>query len=420
MNDPMITCPQCSAEFPLTETLAQPLLQAAQAEFQKTQQQRAGELARRDQALKERESKLAKDNEDLDQQVATKVALELARVRTTAKENAKAEIDAEMKSLRDDLKQQQNALNEAKKQELALRREKREVEQQKEDLALIVQRTLDEERQAIRAEATATASEQFKLQLADKERALKDTQRKLEEAQRASEKTSQQLQGDVLEADLATVLGGAFPRDEIIRTAKGQNGADIVQSVCDARGQESGTILWESKRTKHWSDGWLQKLRDDQRAAGANIAVVVSTALPNGITHCGERDGVWITSPAFAPTLASLLRQQLTQVAQARVAMEGQHEKSALVYDYMTGPQFRQRIQAIAECFTDMQKELQREKTTTLQRWSKREKQITRLLENTVGLYGDVEGISGASLPELSATPPSTESETDEIARLLS
>ncbi|HEX5050647.1 MAG TPA: DUF2130 domain-containing protein [Planctomycetota bacterium] len=331
-----------------------------------------------------------------------------------------AELGAELESLRSEVKQQRDSLTEAKKHEIELRRQKREIEQQKEDLALTVQRTVDTERQKIRAEASQSVTEQFRLQLAEKDRVLKDTQQKLDAAQRASEKASQQLQGDVQEADLATILCGAFPRDEIVRTTKGQNGADVVQHVRDGRGQDCGTILWESKRTKHWSDGWLPKLRDDQRAEHADVAAIVSTTLPDGVTHCGERDGVWIASPAFAITLAALLRQQLVEVSHARVARNGQQAKSALLYDYLTGPQFRQRIQAIVETFTDMQKELQREKFSCVQRWSKREKRIARLLENTVGLYGDVEGISGAALPELATALPSAESAEAEIAHLLS
>ncbi len=420
MTDAMITCPHCSGQFPLTETLAQPLLRAAQAEHEKAYGKRAADQARKDRELQEREAQITKERAELANQVEKKVTEELERLQTAAKEKARSEVAVEVESLRSELKDKQEALSSAKKQELELLRQKRDIEQAKEDLELQVERAIEAERQKIRAQANEAATEQFKLQLAEKDRVLKDTQRKLEEAQRASEKTSQQLQGDVLEADLASVLGSAFPRDEIVRTAKGQNGADIVQHVRDGRGNDCGTILWESKRTKHWSDGWLPKLRDDQRAERADIAVIVSTALPDGITHCGERDGVWIASPAFAPTLAALLREQLTRVAQTRVAMEGQHEKAALLYDYLTGPQFRQRIQAIAETFTDMQKELQREKTASLQRWSKREKQIARLLENTAGLYGDVEGISGAAMPELAEALTSVESEANEIARLLS
>lgn len=420
MNDPMVTCPHCAGQFPLTETLAQPLLQAARAEFELTQQKAAAELHRRDQELKARASELARARIDLDQQVDAKVNSELARIRASAQAKAMAELGAELESLRGEVKQQRDSLTEAKKQEIELRRQKREIEQQKEDLALTVQRTLDTERQKIRAEASQSVTEQFRLQLAEKDRILKDTQQKLDAAQRASEKASQQLQGDVQEADLATILCGAFPRDEIVRTAKGQNGADVVQHVRDGRGQDCGTVLWETKRTKHWSDGWLPKLRDDQRAEHAEVAAIVSTTLPDGVAHCGERDGVWIASPAFAVTLAALLRQQLVQVSQARVARNGQQEKSALLYDYLTGPQFQQRIQAIVETFTDMQKELQREKVACLQRWSKREKQIARLLENTVGLYGDVEGISGKALPELTTSTPGAESAEAEIAHLLS
>jgi hypothetical protein len=314
---------------------------------------------------------------------------------------ARDEVGMEVQALRADLVAKSQALQAAQSQELEVRRAKAELEQQQAELELTVQRTVDEERAKIRVEANQAAADEQRLQLAARDRVIEEMKQKLEAAQRASEKSSQQLQGDVQEADLAAILGRAFPRDEILRTTKGQNGADIVQRVLGSRGQQCGAILWESKRTKNWSDTWLSKLRDDQRAESADLAVIVSAALPDDICHFGERDGVWVASPAFAPHLATLLRQQLIEVAQARVAATGQSEKSELLYRYLTGPQFRQRVTAIVESFTEMQRELESEQRAFAQRWSRREKQIERMLSNTFGLYGDVQGISGAALPDI-------------------
>lgn len=406
MNDTMIQCPLCQAAFLLTETLAQPLVEAERAK----QTKRAEDLDRRATALDEAQAAL-------DQAVAAKLSAELARVRQLEQKKAREEVGTEVLGLQEKLASKKLALKNAQDQELGLRRGMAELEVKQATFELTVQRTIDEERGKIRTEAKLAAADEQRLQLAAKDRVIEDMKEKLEAAQRVSENASQQLQGDVQEVDLAVILSRAFQRDEIQRIAKGQNGADIVQVVLSSRGQQCGKILWESKRTKHWSDTWLPKLRDDQRDEGADLAVIVSAALPDDVLHFGERGGVWITSPAFAPHLATVLREQLVQVAQARVAMDGQHEKSALLYDYLTGPEFVQRMRGIVEAFADMQQDLESEKRAFTQRWNKREKQIKRIMENTCGLYGDVQGISGAAMPELAGIElPALEGSSDDVS----
>ena len=165
--------------------------------------------------------------------------------------------------------------------------------------------------------------------------------------------------------------------------------------------QSCGTILWECKRTKNWSDGWLPKLREDQRTAKAEIAVIVSQALPKDVETFGFVDGVWIADPKVALPVALSLRQTLIEVASARQAAEGQQTKMEMVYGYLTGPRFRQRIQAIVEAFSSMREDLDREKTAITRQWAKREEQIDRVMNATVGMYGDLQGIAGKTLQEI-------------------
>jgi hypothetical protein len=165
--------------------------------------------------------------------------------------------------------------------------------------------------------------------------------------------------------------------------------------------QNCGTILWEIKRTKNWNDGWLAKLRDDQRAAKAEIALLVSHAIPKGVDAFDYVEGVWVTEPRYALTVAIALRQSLIELQAARAASAGQQTKVELVYQYLTGPLFRQRIQAIVEKFSDMQADLAKERKTMTRLWAKRESQITRVIESTVGMYGDLQGIAGKALQEI-------------------
>jgi hypothetical protein len=178
-------------------------------------------------------------------------------------------------------------------------------------------------------------------------------------------------------------------------------GGDVTHRVNGPLGQPCGTILWESKRTKNWSDGWLAKLREDQRAAKAEIAVIVSQALPKGVDTFDLVDGVWVTHPRAALPVAMTLRHTLLEVSLARQSSEGQQTKMEMVYQYLTGPRFRQRVQAIVEAFSSMQEDLDKEKRAITKQWAKREEQIERVMGATVGMYGDLQGIAGRSLQEI-------------------
>lgn len=200
---------------------------------------------------------------------------------------------------------------------------------------------------------------------------------------------------------MENLLRAKFPFDNIEPVAKGEFGGDVLQRVNGPNGTPAGNILWESKRTKNWSDGWLVKLREDQRAAKAELAVIVSHALPKDVETFDVIDGVWVTSPRAALPVATILRHTLLEIGLARLAAEGQHGKTALVYEYLTGPRFRQRVEAIVEAFSTMQEDLDKERKAILKQWAKREAQIERVMNATVGMYGDLQGIAGKSLQEI-------------------
>jgi hypothetical protein len=197
------------------------------------------------------------------------------------------------------------------------------------------------------------------------------------------------------------VLRTRFPYDCIEPVGKGEFGGDVVQRVVTPVGQVCGALLWETKRTKNFTDGWLAKLRADQRAAGAELAVLVSTALPKGVETFAYVDGVWVTEFRFPGPLAVALRQSLIEIATARQAHEGQETKMELVYQYLTGPKFRHRVEAIVEKFSEMQADLEKERKAMTRLWAKREAQIHGVIESTVGMYGDLQGIAGKALQEI-------------------
>ncbi len=241
----------------------------------------------------------------------------------------------------------------------------------------------------------------MRLKVAEKEEQISGMQRQIEDLKRRAEQGSQQLQGEVLELELESLLRAKFPTDVFEPVPKGEFGGDIVHRVIGPSNQLCGTILWESKRTKNWSDGWLAKLRGDQRAAKADIALMVTSVLPKNTSSFDLVDGVWVTEANCAIPVAIALRQSLIQLSGARQAAQGQQTKMELVYQYLTGPRFKQRIEAIVEKFSDMQSDLDKERKATIRLWAKREGQIRGVIESTVGMYGDLQGIAGKALDEI-------------------
>ena len=336
--------------------------------------------------------------------------LRLERSAIAAEETKRAKLAAasdlqarsrEIGDLQEVLAQRNIKLEEAQKTQADLLRKQRELDDAKRELDLTVEKRVQESVAEVRQKAKREAEEGLKLKVTEKEAQIASMQRQIEELKRKAEQGSQQLQGEALELELEATLHAKFPLDSIEPVGKGEFGGDVIQRVVGPSGQACGAILWEFKSTKNWSDGWLAKLRGDQRSAGAEVAVLVSRALPEAVETFGHVDGVWITEPRFAMPLVIALRQTLIEVANSRQAQDGQATKMELVYQYLTGPRFRHRVEAIVEKISDMQADLDREKKATLRLWAKRETQIESVIESTVGMYGDLQGIAGKALQEI-------------------
>ena len=239
------------------------------------------------------------------------------------------------------------------------------------------------------------------LKEAEKDKLIKDLTTQIGDLKRKSEQGSQQLQGEILEIQLEDLLARTFPHDSIDEVPKGIKGADVLQNVYDATGNRCGAILWESKRTKSWSDKWLPKLRDDQRAAKAEIAAIISIELPKDVSTFSNIDGVWVTNWSCTIGLATALRSSLIEVAHAKQALDGQQGKMDLLYSYLSGSEFRHRVEGIVEAFVTMKTGLDKEKRAMERIWSEREKQLDRAIRQTAGLHGDLSGIIGQALPAI-------------------
>ena len=297
---------------------------------------------------------------------------------------------------------QKTQLDAARAQELELRKQRRELEESKAALELDVARRLDAERQQIVAQAKVSAAEEQRLRFAEKEKLIADMQAQIATLKQKSEQGSMQLQGDVLEIDLEQRLAALFSTDLVTAVSTGVRGADMHHTVRTASAQYCGLIIWEAKRTKNWARDWPTKLKEDQRAAKADLAVLVTQALPEGVLGFGQVDGIWVCDYASALPLAQVLRQWLVGLAVARSAESGKQEKTALLYAYLTGPEFRHQVEGVVTAFKAMREDLEAEKRALQKHWARRERELDRAIGCTASLYGSVQGIAGAAaLPDI-------------------
>ena len=429
MNEPTLTCPNCHTSIKLTESLAAPLVESTRKQFEEKLTQKEAEMASREGLLRDKEKELSNAKNKLDEQVTQQVQAQLQKDRRViaaeeaqkaklAAENDREQKEKEITDLQDRLKNQNTKLAEAQKAQADFIKKELELEDAKREIDLTIQKRVQEGAESILTQAQREAEESAKFKLMEREQTISAMQKQIEELRRKSEQGSQQLQGEVQELELEALLQGKFIFDKIEPVPKGEFGGDILHHVFTNGGQQCGTILWESKRTKNWSDAWLTKLRADQRAAKAEICVMVSQVLPKNIETFECVDGVWIAHPRVALPIAMLLRQTLLEVATARQSAEGQQTKTEMVYQYLTGPRFRQRVEAIVEAFSSMQEDLDKERKVITKQWAKRQEQIDRVMVGTVGMYGDLQGIAGKSLQEIEGLELQTLTNSDLIEKI--
>lgn len=374
MADQAITCAGCGAKIPLTRALRADIEASLKQEF--TQ-----EMARRERELR------------------SAFAADVTRAQAEAAAAARQQQGQDLAALREQLAEQARALEEARQQELALRKRERELERRQQDIELTVARQLEGERQAIRDEAQARLAEAHRLKDVEKERQLADMRRQIEDLKRKAEQGSQQLQGEAGEGELEAILRETCRTDDISPVSQGTRGADLHHLVLDGRGLAAGAILWECKNTRHWSDTWLPKLKADQRAIRADVAVIVTSCLPKGVTRFACVEGVIVTDFACAAGVAAILRGQLIALAQVRNAAVHKEEKLELLHRYLTGTDFRHRVEAVVEAFDAMRQDLDQERRAAERQWARRTRQLEAVSRNVAGMYGDLQGLVPALPP---------------------
>lgn len=363
MDNQKITCPECGHRFEATESVKHEIEERLVAKFEK----------------------------------------EKTAAIKAAKNKAAEEFGTRNRELEEVIKEKDAKVQEMRNQELELRASQRKLEEQKKDFELEVQRKLDKEKAKIIDGAKQEVEESQRFKLLEKDKTINDLQKSLADAQRKAQQGSQQNQGEVLELDLEARLKSEFPADTIEEVKKGQKGADIKQTVCNQKGASCGVLLWETKNGK-WQPAWITKFKHDIREANASIGVIVSQEMPveyGDMRHL--ETNMWVVKPRLAPILASALRTTILQVEAANRNSEGKDAKMEALYRFLMGPEFRNRIEAIVESFSILQDEIEKEKRAFNLKWARQEKAIRGVVDNTVGMYGDLQGITNRALPAINS-----------------
>ncbi len=378
-QDNNIICPNCGASISIDDALTHQIENKLKKEYEDK------EKSLRESIEKESSKKLEEDKADMEMKIKAQILKDA--------EASKIAADEKNKLLEEQLADKDAKLKEARQNEVVLIKEQQKLKDDKDAFELDKERQLAEDRKQIEENASKKATDAKQSEIDQLNKKLSDATKAKDELARKLEQGSQQTQGEVQELALEELLKNEFIFDDISPVGKGVNGADVIQTVKTKSGVECGKIIWESKKTKTWTEGWIQKLKDDQRQVKADLAVIITSAMPQGTSGITQKDGVWICDIKLALSIAILLRHSLETVSREKSMSVGKNEKVEILYAYLTGTEFKQRIEVIVETFSSMKKSLDKEKLYFTKIWAEKEKQIDRVIQNTIGIYGDLSGV---------------------------
>ena len=404
MADQMISCPHCGKRFAVTKALTEKIEQSLKQQYSKEANEREKNLKleyekKLASELKQIEDKaLANAEKSVRKEYDKKLKLETSIVKNEAEKSFSAKID----DLKNKIMKRDKELEDVKKMKKDLDRRETELEERKKEFKSEFDKRIEAEKNKLKKEVTEKLENEHHAESLRISKERDDFKKQVLVLKRKLDQSSSQLQGEVYELHLEKILRDSFKDDEIEEVPKGRKGADLIQKVYSNSGIYSGKIIYESKDVKNWSKSWLTKLRSDQRKEKANFAILVSTVLPKDFKQrFGRIDGIWVTDFLHVIPLAIALRANLTEIASLKIASENKEEKLEVIYNYLTGVEFKQRVEAIVEAFVTMQDDLNKEKMQAEKNWAKRQRQVDTVLRNFAGMYSDFQSIVGKTLPKI-------------------
>ncbi len=366
-------------------------------ERKKLEQEAATELSELRQELTEAQRREKTSQADFEQRLEE----EKKKLKQQSRKEAQAEVTSKMAELEKQLRGKDEEIEKAEEKRLEVQRLQFRLAAREKALETEVARKVSKAVEKAEEDVATRLGTKYQFRELQLEKKLNDARKRARELENKLEQSSQQAQGEVVEIALETALKNAFPEDEIEPIEKGQAGADVLQRVRTPNGQLCGAIIWETKNTKTWSKAWLSKLRGDQRRIKAELAVLISKALPKDVKHFAQVEGIWVAEYGLALGVATALRANLIQVAMLKQTVKGKHETLELLYEYLSSTEFRHRIEAMVEAFQGMRDDLNKERQTMEKQWAKREMQIHLVVQNVSGMYGDMQAIVGPALPKI-------------------
>ena len=398
----VLKCPNCGASIDVSEVLYSQLKEQLQAEFAKASAEKETEMKAVIAKMKQREDEISRKESELEEAVERKVSAGLKKELEAREKLMKKKLDEEnaefVSGLRKELEEKSDKLRELNKTKAELERLKRDKDELAERISMEKEKEftgkLNEERMKLRK----LAEEESHLKMKEREKIIEDLKSQLDEARRKAEQGSMQLQGEVQELAIEDFLRKNFPLDSIEEIKKGARGADCVQTVNTHSRSNCGVIYYESKRTKDFQPSWIEKFKEDMRSIGAGFGVLVTNVLPKDWKRMGQKDGIWICTFEEFKALCFVIRESVVMLGEAVATQENKGDKMNMLYDYLTGNEFRQQIESIVEGFVQMNEDLESEKRAMQGIWKKREKQIRKVLLNTNHMYHSVKGIAGTAI----------------------
>ena len=398
----LVTCPKCRTEFSIESALTADIEKEINDKLRKEFNDKyASEKKKVEESLQLKEDQLKQERKQMIEDQQKELAERKKEIEDMVKEKLGKENEDMMLALKKNNEEQEEKLREFRKMEV----EKMEMQKRMQEMVEIhdmeTKKLLMEKEQELKERIMKEADQKNELKFKEYQKQMEDQARLIEEMKRKAEQGSMQMQGEVQELALEEMLNQTFPFDKISEVGKGVRGADLIQTVVNNQGQDSGTIVWESKRTKEFQPAWIEKFKADFRQSGGDIGVIVTQAMPKDMDRFGLKDGIYICPYEDAKSLALVLRMSLIRVSEATSANENKGEKMQMLYAFLTGNEFKHQIEAITEGFMSMKKAIFNEKAAMERIWKEREKQIDKVLLNAVGMYGSIKGIAGSAISDI-------------------
>lgn len=398
---PSIECPNCGCTVDIEEALGKKIEQDFRQEMATIRMQMEKQLHDKESELKKQEAEFLQRKQRENELFAERLEKEKEKLNTTLQERIQKDYRILLEEKDKEIEQTASRVRKLQQAEIENAKLKRELSSQQKDLELKYEHTLNEQLQVHEQQIANRESARVELTMREKDKQLEDQKKLIDELQRKAGQGSVQLQGEVQEMAISDWLKAQFPFDEIEEIRTGSRGADCLQLVHTREHRDCGTIYYESKRTKDFQPAWISKFKDDMRDKGADIGVIVTQVMPKDMPTMGEINGVWVCTFEQFKGLSLVLREMLLRVRTATSAQVNKADKMELLYSFLTSQEFKLYVEAVVEGFTQMREDLHREKTAMTKLWNQREKQISKVLENTAAMVGSIKGIAGNMLPDI-------------------